>query len=232
MTRSALEKYPLVSDKISDFLLFKQCIDIIKTKEHLSEKGLIKILGLKSSLNKGLSEKLIEAFPNIIPVNRPEYIFKGIPDPFWVSGFISGDGSFNLHVSENNSKVKVFLTYSICLHIKDQKLIEGLVTYFEKLNIDSIEDLAVQPKTGQKKGSKHISLTENTVTLYFRKFSEIDNIIIPFFCKFPIQGQKALDFTDFCKVAKLVKNKDHLTSEGFNRIKIINSTMNRRRPWS
>jgi len=23
---------------------------------------------------------------------KKEFIFKGIPDPFWVSGFISGDG--------------------------------------------------------------------------------------------------------------------------------------------
>jgi hypothetical protein len=38
----------------------------------------LKILGLKTFLNLGLSEKLKEAFPNIIPVNRPEYIFKGI----------------------------------------------------------------------------------------------------------------------------------------------------------
>jgi hypothetical protein len=71
-----------VTAKISDFVLFKQCFDIIKTGEHLTEEGLLKILGLKTFLNLGLSEKLIEAFPNIIPVNRPDYKFKGIPNPF------------------------------------------------------------------------------------------------------------------------------------------------------
>lgn len=78
------EKYPLVTTKISDFLLFKQCFDKIKNVKHLTEEGLLKILGLKTFLNLGLSDKLIEAFPNIIPVNKPEYKFKGIHDPFWV----------------------------------------------------------------------------------------------------------------------------------------------------
>src|SRR5262249_33446082 len=69
------DKYPLVSSKLSDYLLFKQCIEIIAKKEHLTEEGLLKILGLKHSLNKGLSLKLIEAFPNITPVeNQTTYL--------------------------------------------------------------------------------------------------------------------------------------------------------------
>jgi hypothetical protein len=83
----------------------KQCFDIIKNGQHLTEEGLLKILGLKTFLNLGLSDKLIEAFPNTIPVNRPEYKFKGIPHPFWVSGFISGDGSFYLIVRKLKSKL-------------------------------------------------------------------------------------------------------------------------------
>lgn len=75
------DKYPLLSAKFSDFLLFKQCIEIIKKGEHLTEKGLLEILGLKSYLNLGISDKLKKAFPNIVPIDRPEYIFKGISDP-------------------------------------------------------------------------------------------------------------------------------------------------------
>jgi len=45
------DKYPLITNKISDYLLFKQCFEIIKKGEHLSEKGLLKIISLKSSLN-------------------------------------------------------------------------------------------------------------------------------------------------------------------------------------
>jgi hypothetical protein len=75
------DKYPLVTCKFSDFLLFKQCFEIIKKQKHLTENDLLKILGLKNELNLGLSNKLKESFLNIIPVSRPNYVFKGIPDP-------------------------------------------------------------------------------------------------------------------------------------------------------
>ena len=55
------------------------------------------------------------------------------------------------------------------------------------------------------------------------------NIIIPFFNKFPIIGVKALDFEDWCKVAKLMENKAHLTSEGLEEIKQIKAGTNRGR---
>lgn len=47
---------------------------------------------MASPLNKGLSKELLEAFPNIKAIDRPEYKFNGIPDPSWVSGFASGVG--------------------------------------------------------------------------------------------------------------------------------------------
>lgn len=40
---------------------------------------------------------------------------------------------------------------------------------------------------------------------------------------------KQADFLDFCKIAKLVVNKEHLTKEGVERIKVIKSNMNRKR---
>ena len=45
------DNYPLVTAKVSDFLLFKQCFEMIKNGEHLTEEGLLKIVTLKSSLN-------------------------------------------------------------------------------------------------------------------------------------------------------------------------------------
>jgi len=51
--------------------------------------------------------------------------------------------------------------------------------------------------------------------------SQIYNKIIPFFIKCPIMGIKYKDFEDFCKVAKLMQNKAHLTEEGLNQIRQI-----------
>ena len=71
-------KYPLMTVKLSNFLLFKQCVDIIKKKEHLTETGLLKILGLKTNLSNGLSDNLRAAFPNINPIFSEEYKIKEI----------------------------------------------------------------------------------------------------------------------------------------------------------
>jgi protein-arginine kinase len=75
-------KHPLLTQKKADFILFKQVLDIINNKDHLSIEGLQKIVNLKASLNKGLSEELKRAFPNTIPTERPEIFDQKIFDPY------------------------------------------------------------------------------------------------------------------------------------------------------
>lgn len=43
----------LITQKLSDFLLWKNIIELIKQDEHLNQKGLNKIISLKASLNRG-----------------------------------------------------------------------------------------------------------------------------------------------------------------------------------
>jgi hypothetical protein len=61
------------------------------------------------------------------------------------------------------------------------------------------------------------------------EFSDIVEKIIPFFEKYPMVGVKTLNFADFCKVAELMKNKDHLNEEGLEQIRKIKAGMNRGR---
>jgi hypothetical protein len=75
----------------------------------------------------------------------------------------------------------------------------------------------------------YIYYGKNSVSLQVIKFSDISDIIIPFFKEYPIQGQKYLDFLDFIKIVNILKNKEHLTSEGFNNILNIKASMNERR---
>jgi len=65
------EQNPLITKKSEDYLLFKKGVEIIKRKEHLSSTGLNKIIALRASMNKGLSSELLEAFPEIQPVQLP-----------------------------------------------------------------------------------------------------------------------------------------------------------------
>jgi len=60
-------------------------------------------------------------------------------------------------------------------------------------------------------------------------FSDIIEIIIPFFKEYPLQGVKNLDLNYFFIVAQLMKDKAHLTHEGLEQIKNIKAGMNKRR---
>ena len=62
--------------------------------------------------------------------------------------------------------------------------------------------------------------------LQVTSFKEVYGIIIPFFTRYPILGVKALDFADLVKVAELMKEKAHLTKEGLEQIKVVESGMN------
>lgn len=41
------DKYPLITHKLSDYLIFKQCFEFIKQGDHLTERGLLEIINLK-----------------------------------------------------------------------------------------------------------------------------------------------------------------------------------------
>jgi hypothetical protein len=74
-------EYPLLTQKRADFLLFKSIIDMINSKEHLDSEGLKKIVGIKYSINRGLSTTLLEAFPDAYPVDKPKTLVPLTIDP-------------------------------------------------------------------------------------------------------------------------------------------------------
>jgi hypothetical protein len=81
-----LDKYPpITAKKRSDLLLFRQVVNLILNKEHLTREGLSKIISIKASINRGLVNKLKYAtFQDILPVPRSLESRKInlIPDPF------------------------------------------------------------------------------------------------------------------------------------------------------
>jgi len=158
----------------------------------------------------------METFPNIVAVPRPHYKFNNIPNPYWISGFISGDSTFCVSIeksSDNKVGHRVRLIFGTCLHIRDRDLLIGIANYFNILNNNLM-------------ASKYIYDSATTSLLQIKNNSDIINKIIPFFDQYPILGIKSLDFADFKKVAELVKNKEHLTDSGFSEIIKIVQQMN------
>lgn len=61
------------------------------------------------------------------------------------------------------------------------------------------------------------------------EFSKLYDVIIPFFKKHIVIGSKQKDFNDWCIIADIIKNKQHLTETGLQYIFQIKSGMNKHR---
>ena len=127
-------KYPLISQKYGDFIIFKNIVELINKSEHLNKDGLIKIVNLKSSLNKGLSSILKINFPNLIKIERSKVnIFTNI-NYNWIAGFISGDGCFSVDIHKSDTHktgYRVKLEISSTQHSRDEVLFINIKNVLE-----------------------------------------------------------------------------------------------------
>ena len=72
---------------------------MINRKEHLNTEGLRKIVEIKASINKGLTSTLIDTYPNIISIKRPQVVLPLTIDLNWLVGFVDGEGCFNVNIT-------------------------------------------------------------------------------------------------------------------------------------
>ncbi len=184
-----LGSYPLITKKRADFELFKRVLELMNRQEHLTPEGLMKIVSIKAAMNKGLSEDLQTAFPNVTPVSRPIVDVPTIPDPNWLAGFVSGEGCFSIHVAKStscNTGSRVWSRFQITQHSRDEALMKALEEYLCC-------------------GRYYPTSNKDVGNFVVSRLSDITDKIIPLFEKYPILGVKALDFADFCKASILIK---------------------------
>jgi hypothetical protein len=96
------DKYPLITQKLADYQLFKQVFEMVNRKEHLTEEGLKKIVAIRAS--NGLSDELKSAFPHTITALRPKVVAQEIKDPNWLAGFTEGEGCFYVKIANLATK--------------------------------------------------------------------------------------------------------------------------------
>lgn len=125
---------------------------------------------------------------------------------------VSGEGCFDVNIKKSNSHLtgyQVILRFSIKQHEKDKSLMELITRYLGC-------------------GKVYVG-KDSCCSLIVVKYYEITELIIPFFESHPVLGKKQNDFSDWCKVARSMKDDLHLTEEGLNFIKNIKKGMNRGR---
>lgn len=203
-----LDQYPLITQKLADFELFKQAYKLVLDKQHLKLEGLQKVVAIKASMNRGLSDQLQAAFPNVIPVSRPIVVNKFVQESGWLAGFVAAEGCFFVNIQKSvttKSGVNIQLDFIISQHQRDELLIASLVEFFCCGN----------------------TYTRGNICRFrVTNLTDITEKIIPFFKENPILGVKLKDFDDFYRVAEMLKAKKHLTPEGLAKILEIKAGMN------
>jgi hypothetical protein len=207
------DKYPPISQKRADFELFKLAVNIILNKEHRTMEGIKKLVSIKASMNRGLTDKLKEAFPGIIPNVRPLVPNYTIPDPYWVAGFMSGEGSVYVRIKKSlTHKIgyQVELILQMTQHTRDEQLLRSFIDYFGCGRYRLIK--------GGEAGDYIVG-----------RLSDLTSKMVPFFASYPILGTKAKDFEDFRQVIIFMNSGAHLTASGLEQIRQIQAGMNRGR---
>jgi hypothetical protein len=66
--------FPLLSYKLVNYQLWSRVLDIMFNKQHLNLTGLNKVIALKYHSKTGLSNLLLNSFPNYISISCPSYL--------------------------------------------------------------------------------------------------------------------------------------------------------------
>lgn len=210
------EKYPLITQKQADYILFKQIVELMKEKKHLTEEGLREIISLRAAMNLGLPTSLQEAFPNITAAIRPIVPSVETVGPNWLVGFSEGESCFFIDINKSSHTKTGFqfqLKFIISQHYRDQGLLNCFINYLGC-------------------GKYYLKSGGRTGEFVVGNYLDIVTKIIPFFEKYPFKGTKLYNFLDFIKVANLINNKEHLKPEGVEQIRKIKGGMNRKRVFN
>lgn len=187
------DKYPLITQKRTDYELFKRILLLMDKKEHLSKAGFEELISIRSSLNLGLADNIQAEFPNIIPCHRPLVENSEIPHPQWIAGFTTGEGSFIVLVrpeSTNNNKeekYRIVLRCTISQHKRDQQLMEKVISY---LNCGRL-----------------LNQDDNMTNFWVESSKDILEKIIPFYLEYNILGFKGKVLENWIKIANIIKTK-------------------------
>lgn len=129
---------------------------------------------------------------------------------YYIIGLVDGEGCFSITFNnhKDNRLIEIRLLFEIELREDDKDILERIK---RTLDCGNIYYLSYErfPKWRPHYKYKVSNL------------KDISSKIIPFFKKYQLQAKKKHDFEAFCKVAKLMIKKKHLTKKGIEDIRLI-----------
>lgn len=141
------------------------------------------------------------------PSNEKKFIKSGL-NPNYVSGFLDGESCFHLAIGKNSKyKIGYYVNpgFSIVLHKKDEFLLKEIQKFFG--------------------GIGNLKVKSNIVQFRVFSLDELD-VILNHLEEYPLITKKSVDYSCFKEAIMLIKNKEHLNIEGFNKIISLRASMN------
>jgi len=146
----------------------------------------------------------------------------------WLAGFIDADGGFYIRYGQSPSPKQIICKFSL-----EQRMIYPKTSldplwpgqsYFNILNEISLflnVKLAIRTRTNYRNSYYHIRV-ENQKSI---------QILIDYLNKYSLLSSKHLDFLDWVKAFKEIKNKNHMTERGKELILSAKNNMNDKRTY-
>ena len=131
-------------------------------------------------------------------------------DAQWVVGFVDGEGCFFVGINKHPDMIcgyQVLPEFTVVQHEKDVQILHALKKFFGCG--------VVRSNHGDRMAYR------------VRDISHLSKIIMPFFERHSLKTKKNLDFIKFRKVIMLMDSKEHLSTQGIEKIKTIAAVMNR-----
>ena len=136
----------------------------------------------------------------------------------YVVGLTDGEGCFYVNVGKSlryRAGYRIQLHFHLKMQERDYDLLEKVrntigcgEVYFQK-----------------EQRANHCQCYRYTVSAE----RDIQEIVIPFFKQYPLQSaSKSASFDIFCKIATLVREREHLNPEGIKKIRKLKSHMNQK----
>jgi len=201
-------KYPLYTSKMINFAYFCKILDLINSKVHTNINGFLKLVSLINKLNKPISSSILNnlSILGILPnVEFESPILNKNPNlnPFWISGFITGEGSFTYFTrSRKNSKGKIIKDYTLVMEVsqnsKDWFILTSIQNYFQV--------------------GKIYNETRGITKFRIVVKDEIINKLIPHFINYPLEGRKVLQYSILINIVNILVIEPIKTLERDNKV--------------
>lgn len=204
--------YPLNTHKHLNFLDFKKAYGLYVSNKERTLELVFEINTLKKGMNTNRSY-----------FGKTESRKFRIT-PYWVLGFIEGEGSF--HIINKD----YYPRFSIGQSTKDLALMEELKNFFNSLQ-GELHCANLERRSYHQKNVAYLSINNeiNMVNLAISQRDYITNVFIPLFENLTWHSKKEKDFQDWKAILKIRNLGLHYTKKGLEIIKLILSQMNNNR---